>query len=45
MRAWRSDLDRVDGFDNSFVGWGWEDNDLVLRLMRAGVRRKAGRVA
>ena len=45
VAMWRSDLDRVDGFDNSFVGWGWEDNDLIPRLMRAGVRRKMGRFA
>jgi len=41
----RSDLDRVDGFDNSFVGWGFEDSDLAVRLMRAGVCRKDGRSA
>jgi len=41
----RRDLDRVDGFDNSFVGWGFEDSDLAVRLMRAGVRRKDGRFA
>jgi glycosyltransferase involved in cell wall biosynthesis len=41
----RSDLDRVNGFDNTFVGWGYEDSDLAIRLMRAGVRRKDGRFA
>jgi 23S rRNA A2030 N6-methylase RlmJ len=41
----RADLDRVDGFDNTFVGWGYEDSDLAIRLMRAGVRRKDGRFA
>jgi glycosyltransferase involved in cell wall biosynthesis len=41
----RCDLDRVDGFDNTFVGWGFEDSDLAVRLMRAGVRRKDGRFA
>jgi glycosyltransferase involved in cell wall biosynthesis len=41
----RSDLDRVDGFDNTFIGWGLEDSDLVVRLLRAGVRRKDGRFA
>jgi glycosyltransferase involved in cell wall biosynthesis len=41
----RSDLDRVDGFDNAFVGWGLEDSDLVIRLLHAGVRRKDGRFA
>ena len=41
----RSDLDRVDGFDASFRGWGLEDSDLVVRLFHAGVRRKDGRFA
>jgi hypothetical protein len=41
----RSDLDRVDGFDASYVGWGLEDSDLVVRLFHAGVRRKDGRFA
>ena len=41
----RADLDRVDGFDASYVGWGLEDSDLVVRLLHAGVRRKDGRFA
>jgi len=41
----RSDLDRVDGFDASFNGWGLEDSDLAIRLIHAGVRRKDGRFA
>jgi len=41
----RRDLDRVDGFDASYTGWGLEDSDLVLRLLHAGVRRKDGRFA
>jgi len=45
LGIWRADLDRVDGFDASFNGWGLEDSDLLIRLMRAGVRRKDGRFA
>ena len=41
----RSDLARVDGFDAAFSGWGREDSDIVVRLMRIGVRRKDGRFA
>jgi glycosyltransferase involved in cell wall biosynthesis len=41
----RTDLDRVDGFDASFNGWGLEDSDLAVRLIHAGVRRKDGRFA
>ena len=41
----RADLDRIDGFDASFSGWGLEDSDLAIRLLHAGVRRKDGRFA
>jgi len=41
----RRDLERVDGFDASFNGWGLEDSDLAIRLIHAGVRRKDGRFA
>jgi hypothetical protein len=42
LGIWRSDLDRVDGFDAAYAGWGREDSDLLVRLLRAGVRRKDG---
>jgi hypothetical protein len=45
MAFWRADLEKVDGFDASFCGWGREDSDLFIRLIRAGVRRKDGRFA
>ena len=45
LAIWRSDLDRVDGFDADYSGWGKEDSDLILRLLRAGVRRKDGTFA
>ena len=41
----RRDLDRIDGFDSAYTGWGLEDSDLVVRLLHAGVRRKDGRFA
>ncbi len=40
-----SDLERTDGFDMNYAGWGLEDSDLVVRLFHAGVRRKDGRFA
>jgi glycosyltransferase involved in cell wall biosynthesis len=40
MGVWRSDLIRVNGFDERFVGWGREDSDFVVRLTNAGVRRR-----
>jgi glycosyltransferase involved in cell wall biosynthesis len=45
LGIWRADLVAVDGFDSGFAGWGREDSDLFVRLMRAGVRRKDGRFA
>ena len=45
LAVWRTDLDRVDGFDAAFMGWGKEDSDLVVRLLHAGIRRKDGRFA
>jgi glycosyltransferase involved in cell wall biosynthesis len=45
LAVWRADLQRVDGFDASFFGWGREDSDLLIRLLHAGVRRKDGRFA
>jgi GT2 family glycosyltransferase len=35
----RSDLIRVNGYNEAFVGWGREDSELALRLMNAGVAR------
>jgi glycosyltransferase involved in cell wall biosynthesis len=45
LGVWRADLDRVNGFDESFRGWGHEDADLVVRLFHAGVVRKEGAFA
>ena len=38
--VWRSDYLRVNGFDESFVGWGCEDDDFGMRLRRTGVQFK-----
>ena len=43
--VWRRDYEAVDGFDETFVGWGHEDADLVLRLHNSGVVRKNGFLA
>ncbi len=45
LAIFRSDIDRVDGFDSAFSGWGREDSDIIVRLVRAGIRRKDGRFA
>jgi GT2 family glycosyltransferase len=42
LAVWRTDYERVNGFDETFVGWGHEDADFVLRLHNAGLVRKNG---
>ena len=43
LSAWRDDLLRVNGLDESYTGWGLEDSDLVIRLLRAGIYSKSAR--
>jgi GT2 family glycosyltransferase len=45
LGVWREDFVRVNGFDESYEGWGFEDSDLAVRLINAGVRRKEGAFA
>jgi GT2 family glycosyltransferase len=35
---WRSDYEAVNGFNEDFMGWGCEDDDFGLRVLRSGVR-------
>ncbi len=41
----RPDFERVNGFEEEMTGWGFEDSDLAIRLINAGVRVKSGRFA
>jgi len=43
LSAYRKDLLTVNGLDESYTGWGLEDSDLVIRLLRAGIRHKSAR--
>ncbi len=45
LGVWKEDFIRVNGFDELFEGWGFEDSDLVIRLIHAGIKRKEGRFA
>ncbi len=45
ISAFREDLLRVNGLDESYTGWGLEDSDLVIRLIRAGLINKSARFA
>ena len=45
LAIWRKNFLQINGFDELFEGWGYEDSDLVIRLIHAGVKRKEGRFA
>jgi len=45
LSVWKDDLLAVNGFDEDYTGWGMEDSDLVLRLIRKGVHHKDARFA
>ena len=42
---WRKDLIAVNGYDERFIGWGREDNDILLRAYRMGLKRRDIRFA
>jgi glycosyltransferase involved in cell wall biosynthesis len=45
LGLWRHDFDQVNGFDETYNGWGHEDADLAVRMIRQGVLHKEGRFA
>lgn len=36
MGFWLQDLIEVNGYNEKFTGWGWEDTDIALRLINLG---------
>jgi len=40
LACFTADLLHINGFDESFEGWGREDSDLVARLLHSGIKRK-----
>ncbi len=42
LGVWQQDFMAVNGFDERYEGWGYEDSDLVIRLIHSGVYRKSG---
>lgn len=45
LGVWSQDFRAVNGFDETYEGWGFEDSDLAVRLLNHGVRRKEGAFA
>src|SRR5262249_16354870 len=45
LGGWMADFRAVNGFDEAFEGWGFEDSDLAVRLINHGTHRKEGAFA
>lgn len=45
LALWRKDFEEVNGFDERFQGWGHEDANLAIRLIKNGIKRKDGQFA
>ena len=41
----REDALRIAGFDESYIGWGREDSDFVVRLIHSDAKIRSGRLA
>lgn len=40
MAFWRNDLIRVNGYDEDFKGWGFEDTELCIRLNNSEIHQR-----
>ena len=40
MAFWKKDLITVNGYNEDFIGWGREDNEIGLRLVHSGIRKR-----
>jgi glycosyltransferase involved in cell wall biosynthesis len=40
MAFWRDDLVVVNGYNEQFSGWGREDNEVAVRLINSGIRKR-----
>ncbi|MCT1529375.1 glycosyltransferase family 2 protein [Sphingobacterium daejeonense] len=39
MSFWKKDIFDINGYNESYEGWGHEDSDLTLRMMNNGVKK------
>lgn len=40
MAFWKKDLEKVNGYNEDFTGWGREDSELAIRLINAGIGKR-----
>lgn len=41
MAYWKRDILQVNGYNETITGWGREDNELLVRLMKLGIRKQS----
>ncbi len=41
LSLWKKDFEKINGFDETYEGWGLEDSDLAIRLINSGVLHKS----
>ncbi|MGX5688858.1 glycosyltransferase family 2 protein [Arcticibacter tournemirensis] len=41
MAFWRDDIIKVNGYNEEFKGWGKEDNEIAVRLINSGIKKRA----
>ncbi|WP_109699594.1 glycosyltransferase family 2 protein [Chitinophaga deserti] len=39
LAFWKDDFIKVNGYNNTFSGWGSEDNEFAARLINAGIKK------
>lgn len=44
LALWRRDFIAVNGFNETYEGWGYEDSDLIIRLIRSGLQHRRVRL-
>ncbi len=45
LAFWRADYVLVNGYNNEFLGWGWEDVEFATRLLQAGLKKRRLKLA
>ena len=45
LAFWREDYVAVNGYDNLFYGWGYEDDEFAARLINYGVKKRRLKLA
>ncbi|PUZ24420.1 Glycosyltransferase involved in cell wall bisynthesis [Chitinophaga costaii] len=45
LAFWKNDYIAVNGYDNLFTGWGYEDHEFAARLINSGVKKERLKLA